>query len=234
MPKIKSSKTRKPGRPSKYSAELAAKICDVLSKSRETIEITLASLGINFHTFYTWRDRNPRFEELVTRAMAQRDRVIAETLLDYADSDPLKGDRSDSPRARLHDTRIRARQWWLTRRLPGQFGDKLSVDADVTFVVPNFTAHLPEGRASRALRPGELPCYQCTEWQMRKASGEKLEGECPACGGTGKQPRQPALAANTSEKPISFTDTWTGPNGNQRERRFADGRPPIIVEEKES
>jgi|SRR5579872_101062 len=140
------------GRPTKYSKSLCAKICHTLETGHLNIEQTCESVGITCETFYAWRWAKADFSEAVARALKRHYEVIGERLLDYAEQNVIVGDKSDNARARVHDTRIKARQWFLSKIMPATYGDKLDITADVTFNVPSIITPAP---IQPALKPGQ-------------------------------------------------------------------------------
>lgn len=140
------------GRPPKFCDEIADKICLLLCSTNLTIGQVCEQAGITTETFYTWRWTHKQFSDNVARALQQHYQVVGERLLDYAEKDVIEGDKSDNARARVHDTRIKTRQWWLSKLLPQTYGDKLDISHDVTFNVP---AIVTSQVSAAPLKPGQ-------------------------------------------------------------------------------
>jgi hypothetical protein len=105
----------KMGRPSMYTPELAAEICARVSAAQSIRTITDADDMPVMSTVFRWLGTIPEFKEQYTRAMEERSVVMAEQLLEIADS---SGD--DVNRDKL---RIETRKWIMSKMSP-RFSDK--------------------------------------------------------------------------------------------------------------
>lgn len=110
----------KVGRPSKYSKELAEKICDLLSEGTPMTVICKMDDMPAFKTVRMWEDNNEEFCKLSTRARLYGTDYLADDCLKIADDSRL--DPADK-RVRI-DTRLRLIGKWNAQK----YGDKSSVD----------------------------------------------------------------------------------------------------------
>lgn len=128
--KADSEQPKKRGRPSTYTLELAADICARLlirdaSGNLPTLrdlcraDPTLPAEG----TIYKWMAQNADFGEMYMRAREERAHMIADEIIHIADTE------EDPNKARI---RIDARKWWVGKANAKHYGDKTTVDLNVT------------------------------------------------------------------------------------------------------
>lgn len=106
------------GRPSTYSEELAALICEHIASGK-----TLASLceqdGMPSRaTVWRWTTQYPIFLDQLTRARQAGADMLADETVDIADSEP------DAQRAR---NRIEARKWYAGVINPRRYGPRMDI-----------------------------------------------------------------------------------------------------------
>jgi hypothetical protein len=229
----RTAKKKKHGRFTKYSPEVADDFCRIVS----TTTLPISKICKSDKRFpspaniYMWIIRYPSFRDAYARARESRCELMADQILEIADTTQpgriktvKQTDKGTFTEVRTDDMirhrelQVDARKWLLAKLRPGQYGDKLGISADVTFNVPQLARPATTG----ALKPG-MPQHV-----IEAAITKSLTTTQPAPGPSRQSPN------DAPEKQPASIDVWTGPNGNQLERRFADGRPPIIVEEKES
>jgi Bacteriophage Sf6, terminase small subunit-like len=126
------------GRPTKFNRAAAARICHRLSTSPDNLETICHEAGIHPDTFYEWKSRHTEFSEAASRAMHDHLFVMGERLVDFSDRDVIVGDRSDSARVQQQKIRLETRRWYLSKRLAEIYGDRLQVDANVEFALPDI------------------------------------------------------------------------------------------------
>lgn len=132
--KKKENKTKKVGRPSLYTKELAIEICGEIS----TNPIGLKKLcAINEHwpsyrVIHEWRITHDEFRNLYARAKEYQAEIIAEEILeisDYSAEDYMVGDNGKSVLDHEHvqrsKLRIDTRKWVASKLLPKKYGDKI-------------------------------------------------------------------------------------------------------------
>jgi len=113
-------KTKKVGRPSIYSEELALKICERLSHGETLRSICLDPSMPSLMTIFRWEDNNQRFRELSSRAREKGTHLLADECIAIADDPNLE---PHDKRIRI-DTRLRLIGKWNAKR----YGDKLEVE----------------------------------------------------------------------------------------------------------
>ena len=128
---MKKSVKRKVGRPSKYSDQLAVKICCEISTGR-SVSSVLRDKGMpTKRTFYTWLQNDSEFVHLYDRAKHDSIAALADQILSIADDDSgdfvpredgngLRVSAENIQRSRL---RIDARKWLLAKMAPTKYGD---------------------------------------------------------------------------------------------------------------
>ena len=121
-------KTKKPhGRPSKYTPELAQKICDELASGRSLRSVCGGEGMPSWSTVLSWRDSNKEFSDQYARARLSGYEQLADGLVDISDDNA-----GDPQRDRL---RVDTRKWLLSKMLPKIYGDKLDVQHGGTDVL---------------------------------------------------------------------------------------------------
>jgi transposase-like protein len=160
--KERSRTERGRGRPTRYSEALDAEICQMLATSDVGIREICKQVGIEPSTFFLWRHRYPDFSEHVSRAMALHYETVGESLLDYTERDVIAGDRSDSARVQQQRLRVETRRWVLTKKLPEVYGDRLQIDADLGFAMPDIRPESVRG-----------------EQELQAAQGDSLPTQTP-------------------------------------------------------
>lgn len=124
------------GRPSKYSAELAAELCDHIRKGLTLREVARQPRMPSVDTICCWIAEKPDFSEQYTRAkLAQMERM-GDELLEIADDGSndwmerknedgevtgVVADHEHINRSRL---RVDTRKWLLSKLAPKKYGDR--------------------------------------------------------------------------------------------------------------
>lgn len=129
------------GRPSDYSAEIAAAICVRIMDGQSIREIARAEDMPAASTIFLWLSKHPEFSEQYARAKeAQADR-LAEEILEISDDGTndwmSRNGGDDNPswsvngehiqRSRL---RVDSRKWLMSKLAPKKYGDKLALAGD--------------------------------------------------------------------------------------------------------
>lgn len=122
---VKKDDKRKPvGRPTGYSLEVAQEICGfVMSRNAETGRVqTLKEWCAQDgkpaeSTVFLWLSQHKEFSELYARAREERAELIAEDVIEIADTE------ADANKARV---RIDARKWAAAKLNPKRYGDKIA------------------------------------------------------------------------------------------------------------
>lgn len=106
----------KPGRKLIYDADIAARICVMLSDGRTITSICSDSDMPSLDTVYTWLQKHPWFSDAYARAREAQQDTFAGQIIDIADND------DDPQRAR---NRIDARKWHAAKTAPRKYGDRV-------------------------------------------------------------------------------------------------------------
>lgn len=125
-----------PGRPSLYTPELAALICERLAAG-ETLRAICRDEGMPAHpTILGWTKTNQEFSDQYARAREQGYGLLAEELLEIADdgtNDYVERERENGTKHVVFDAehvqrsrlRVDTRKWLLSKALPKIYGDKI-------------------------------------------------------------------------------------------------------------
>lgn len=130
MPKVPA----KVGRPSSYTATLAATICEQMAAGRSLVSILDAEGMPHYSTVMRWIEAHPEFRDNYTRATEQRADRMAEEMLDIADDST--GDMTETEdgtvvnhehvqRAKL---RVDTRKWLLAKMMPKKYGERVQTE----------------------------------------------------------------------------------------------------------
>lgn len=124
----KASTAKKPGksaggRPSTYSAKLAAEICAYIAEHK-TLRDALKQPGMPSETAaYRWLAERQEFREMYARAREQGDELDAERMREIAFDQSIAPDQKR--------VMIDVLKWQMARRSPKKWGDKVQhADAD--------------------------------------------------------------------------------------------------------
>ena len=119
MGKIQVAKT---GRPSGYSEDVADTICQELMAGKSLRTICSMEGMPAASTVYSWLRQYPEFSQRYARAREVQADVLADEILEIADSD------LDPNRARVM---IDARKWLAGKLRPKKYGDRVELDHKV-------------------------------------------------------------------------------------------------------
>lgn len=126
----------KTGRPTTYTPELAAFICQVVATHTQGLK-KLCEMYDEFPdhtTIYLWRYKHPEFSNLYLDAkraqmdlvMEDLDIILDESLNYYTDE---KGNqRIDSPSATIAIAKANNRKWFASKLAPALYGDRTQVE----------------------------------------------------------------------------------------------------------
>ncbi len=114
---------RKIGRPSKYSDELAEKICEKIANGRSLRSICAEDGVPPMKTIYRWLEANEEFRHQYARAREKQADYFAEEIIEIADS--AEAESAAVSKAKLQ---IDARKWAASKIAPKKYGDKQEID----------------------------------------------------------------------------------------------------------
>lgn len=118
------------GRPSLFTAELAAAICERISLGESLAAVCRDEGMPEERTIFRWLSQDAAFCQDYTRARELRADVHAEAIIDIADTEP------DPAKARV---RVDARKWYASKMNSKRYGDAQMLkhaDADGNKIVP--------------------------------------------------------------------------------------------------
>ncbi len=126
----------KTGRPSTYTTEIAAIICDRISRG-ESLKAICNSPGIPDQVVvYGWLGRQPEFAQMYARAREDQADTLADEIAALADEEPRmvvddKGvARIDSAWVQWQKNRVEARKWVAAKLKPKKWGERIQVAGD--------------------------------------------------------------------------------------------------------
>lgn len=145
MPKPKA----KVGRPSKYTQNLADRICEQLAQGISLRTVCLADDVPSAQTIFTWMRTYPDFLEQYTRAKQESADAMAEDILDIADDgtndwmDKRFGNRTkrvtDKEAIQRSHIRIETRKWLMAKTRPKKYSEKFQIDSTITKKLEDLT-----------------------------------------------------------------------------------------------
>jgi hypothetical protein len=116
------------GRPSNYTEELAANICEMLARGTPLVKICELDEMPAYSTVRKWEKVNPEFAALSTRAKQDGTHYLADECLEIADEalpDDAEKARIEVPHRKLKiDTRMRLIGKWNAR----EYGEKVTAE----------------------------------------------------------------------------------------------------------
>lgn len=148
------------GRPSKYTNELADKICQMIAQGQSVRSICAKKDMISMQTFFRWLRENDKFREQYARACEERSYMHAEEILEIADdarndymeklddSGNLLGYTLNGEHVQRSRLRIDTRKWLMSKQNPKVYGDKL----DMTTNGNDIGVSLSASQAEQLLR----------------------------------------------------------------------------------
>lgn len=119
-----SGKTKRPiGRPSKFSQELAEKICEQIAHGKSLRAICAEDDMPSTSTVCKWLNENQDFSEQYARARDRQADYFFEEIIEISDS--VEAESASVAKARLQ---IDARKWAVSKLAPKKYGEKTELD----------------------------------------------------------------------------------------------------------
>jgi transposase-like protein len=130
----------KGGRPTKYSPELADKICERIATSSDGVHKVAESLEIGASTCFEWLDKHPEFADKYARAKERQADFMVQEMIEIADdasrdekiiqkngSTTVVENTEWTNRSKL---RVETRKWLAGKLRPKVYGDSLKLQGD--------------------------------------------------------------------------------------------------------
>ena len=128
------------GRPTVFTDEIAARICEEIADGRSLRSIVANDDGMPARsTVFKWLSENKQFSDLYARAKDAQADVLFEEILDIADEATTTvkslgdGDEVvvfDNVAVQRNRLRVDARKWMAGKLRPKKYGDKLEIAGD--------------------------------------------------------------------------------------------------------
>lgn len=119
-----SGKAKRPiGRPSKFSQDLAEKICEQIAHGKSLRAICAEDDMPSTSTVCKWLNENQDFSEQYTRARSEQADYFVEEIVEIADN--VTAESAAVAKAKLQ---IDARKWAASKIAPKKYGDKTELD----------------------------------------------------------------------------------------------------------
>lgn len=122
-------------RPSKYTPEIADKICEIISTSSKGLKAICKDLNVSAVTVYHWLKNNDVFLNTYTRARESQADLLADEIIEIADdtsNDTTVNENGKEiansewiNRSRL---RVEARKWIASKLKPKKYADKIDIE----------------------------------------------------------------------------------------------------------
>lgn len=126
------------GRPSEYTAETAAKICERLVNGESLRSICRDREMPDAVTVFRWMEKHPEFRKQYVHAREMQAELLAEEIIEIADTERIGLRRKMTPRGpeliesdgvERSKLMVDARKWAAARLLPKRYGDRPVDDA---------------------------------------------------------------------------------------------------------
>ncbi len=108
------------GRPSKYTRQLAARICEAVATTEHGLATILKAKGMpHYATVMRWLNEHADFRDMYARAKEEQADLMADRIVEIADG----ASPEDVQVARL---RVDARKWAAAKLKPRKYGDRVT------------------------------------------------------------------------------------------------------------
>lgn len=124
------------GRPTDYSPEMAARICEGLATGRSLRSVCREEGMPSLASIFLWISKYPEFSEQYAKAKQTGLEALAEDLLEISDdgqNDWMANNDPENPGYRLNGEhiqrsklRVDTRKWLLSKLVPKKYGDKMT------------------------------------------------------------------------------------------------------------
>lgn len=151
MPKETRKNQEKPkkkmGAPSKYTPELAEKICELMAEGRGLQSIG-AKVGVNAGTIMRWCNSNNEFRESYARACEERIQTLSERIYQLLEEGHAVACDPECGNTRLQAVKLEIDtiKWLLVKLLPKKYGDRSAVEMTGAEGKPLVPEPVPQGQ----------------------------------------------------------------------------------------
>lgn len=144
-------------RPSIYTPELAARICEEIASGRSLRDICRDEGMPHRATILRWLAKHEEFRDQYARAREAQADHMADEILEIADDGnndwmerlgpegQSRGWVVNGECAQRSKLRVDARKWLLSKMLPKKYGDKVEVEGNVTVGLAQLINATPKG-----------------------------------------------------------------------------------------
>jgi transposase-like protein len=138
------------GRPTDYTPELAAKICELAQLGKSLSSIAAMEGMPATAAIFQWLRKYPEFAKSYSDAKEDLAEKLAEEITEIADEEPpLKADGEIDPGAAAYrKLRLDARKWNAARLKPKKFGDKIQQEVSGGLSLEQILRSLPQDKPS--------------------------------------------------------------------------------------
>lgn len=133
------------GRPTKYTDELADRICAELGHGKSLRTVCSPDEMPSFQTVFSWLRTRPDFLEQYTRAKEESADALVDEMIYLTDN--VAQDKDAINKVRLQ---VDTRKWTASKLKPKKYGDKLDVESGgkpLTFIVSRGGNEKPDSDA---------------------------------------------------------------------------------------
>lgn len=154
------------GRPSSFTPEVAAEICERLANGESLRGICAGEDMPGMSTVFRWLGENETFREQYARAREAQADTLADEIVHIADT-PMEGatvtskewgdevKRGDMIEHRK--LRVDARKWFAAKLAPKKYGDKQQVDLNAKMAISDMTEDEMRAELAALVSQGFVP-----------------------------------------------------------------------------
>lgn len=142
------------GRPTKYTKEIADRICDAVADGIPLVKVCEPEDMPNRSTVRLWRNTNEEFSAMYAHAREEFADSLADQLLPLADEcregAKVKTDKDGNEETTTGDMversrlQLETRKWLAAKILPKKYGERLELDANLRQDTEVIRPHVPE------------------------------------------------------------------------------------------
>lgn len=147
------------GRPSAYTPELAAEICERLAEGESLRAICRDDHMPSTSMVMRWALRIDEFREQYAHARELGFDMMAEEVVEIVDEQPGTLDNGATDSGEVANKRLRfdARRWYLSKLAPKKYGDKQAVELSGSLAVTDMTDDEIRAELAALTAGGVLP-----------------------------------------------------------------------------